>query len=224
MFEPQIDIFDESYDLVFWDARGHGLSKLKQGKKFSFGDMVSDCRKLYEVLSIANATIVGQSMGGNLAQEIAYHHPETAEKLVLIGCTKNTGKLTAAEKLALKLSKAMFTCYPWDLLVRQSAAACGNNEQVKQYVKNCFQQIEKSAYIDIITAVAGCLHEDAKYFFKQPVLLLCGTDDKTGNVRKVAKPWADSDGRCTLYMIENAGHNANQDEPGIVNKHILDFV
>jgi len=224
MFEQQVGIFDASYDLVFWDARGHGLSKLMPGVKFSFADMISDCRKLYEVLNISCATIIGQSMGGNLAQEMAYHYSEAVEKLVLIGCTKNTGVLTVLEKLALKFSKTIITCYPWDLLIRQIADACGNKEHVKQYVKNCFQQIDKSTCTAITMAVTKCLHEDEEYRFKQPVLLLCGADDKTGNIRKIATAWAQSDSRCTLCIIENAGHNANQDEPEIVNAHISNFL
>ena len=223
-FEPQIEFFDDGVDLIFWDARGHGLSKMKDGVKFSFEDMISDCRKLYEVLGIKKAVIIGQSMGGNLAQEIAYRYPESIEKLVLIGCTRNTGRLTAAEKLTLKLSRLIFACYPWGILLSQSAAACGKMEHVKEYVKGCFIQQEKAAFIDIITATAGCLHEDIAFRFKQPTLLLCGTDDKTGNIKKAMKHWAEVDSNCTLLMIENAGHNANQDEPEIVNKQILRFL
>ena len=224
MFESQIKIFDDSYHLVFWDARGHGMSKLDEGKAFSFQDMVNDCRKIYEILGIEKAVIIAQSMGGNLAQEMAYHHPEIIEKMVLIGCTKNTGKLTRAEKLTLKLSKAVFACYPWGMLINQSANACGSKAHVKQYVKDCFTQLEKAAFIDIITAVTGCLSEDTAFRFSMPVLLLCGTDDKSGNIKKSMRLWNDTDENCTLYMIENAGHNANQDEPEIVNRHISDFL
>jgi len=224
MFESQIGIFDDSYHLIFWDARGHGLSKLKKGQKFSFQDMVSDCRKLYEVLGIEKATIIGQSMGGNLAQEIAYYYPETVEKLVLIGCTSNTGKLTAREKLTLRLASFIFAFYPWNTLINQSADACGNKEEVKRYTKECFSQVEKTTFIDIITAVTECLHEDAEYRMKQPVLLICGMDDKSGNIKKTMKYWPEADSNCALHLIKNAGHNANQDEPETVNKYISQFI
>jgi len=38
--------------------------------------------------------------------------------------------------------------------------------------------------------VAACLHEDASYRFRPPVMLLCGADDKLGNIGKSAAPWA----------------------------------
>ncbi|MCL2379872.1 MAG: alpha/beta hydrolase [Coriobacteriia bacterium] len=224
MFEPQIETFDDSYDLVFWDARGHGLSRLSNGKRFSFEDMVNDCLKLYEVLGIEKAAIVGQSMGGNLAQEIAYHHSEVVEKLILIGCTKNTGRLTAVEKFSLKLSGPIFAIYPWNLLLTQSANACGNKEHVRQYAKDCFEQLGKSAFVDIVMAVTKCLHEDTNFRFKQPVLLLCGTDDKSGNIKQAMTQWAEIDDNCTLHLVEGAAHNANQDKSEIVNNYITQFL
>jgi pimeloyl-ACP methyl ester carboxylesterase len=120
--------------------------------------------------------------------------------------------------------KPIFYCYPWGPLITQSANACGNLDNVRQYVKDCFAKMDKATFIDVVAAVTGCLHEDTEYRFQQPVLLLCGTDDKSGNIRKIARPWADSDGNCTLHMIKNAGHNANQDNPEAVNVLISEFL
>jgi pimeloyl-ACP methyl ester carboxylesterase len=68
-----------------------------------------------------------------------------------------------------------------------------------------------------------CLHEDTNYKFKQPVLLLCGNDDKSGNIKKTMMNWSKED-NCKLIMIKNAGHNSNQDNPDEVNKNILSFL
>ncbi|MEG0775351.1 alpha/beta hydrolase [Clostridium sp.] len=224
MFQEQFQVFDSTYNLIAWDSRGHGMSKLDHGKKFHFKDMISDCMKLYEIYNIDKAIIVGQSMGGNLAQDIAYYYPKLVEKLVLIDCTRNTGKLTGLEKFSLKSSKFIFNCYPWKMLIKQSADACGNKDSVKSYVKSCFENIDKETFIDIMMEVIGCLHFDPEFMFKQPVLLLCGEDDKTGNIKKVATPWAKSDSNCKLYFIQNASHNSNQDNPEQVNQFMKDFL
>ncbi len=71
MFEEQYQIFDDTYNIIAWDNRGHGLSKFEQKAKFYFKDMISDCKKLYKIYNINKAILIGQSMGGNLAQEIA---------------------------------------------------------------------------------------------------------------------------------------------------------
>jgi pimeloyl-ACP methyl ester carboxylesterase len=224
MFEPQLPIFDEGYHLILWDARGHGLSQLAPDTKFSFEDMVDDFFRLCEIQQISSAIIIGQSMGGNLAQEILYRRTGIVSKLVLIDCTRNTGRLTTGEKFMLKLTKPIFQLYPWNTLITQSAAACGNREEVKEYVRECFAGMKKSDFIEVMMSLTASLHEDEEYRFPKPVLLLCGVDDKSGNIRKIAAPWAKSDPNCLLKMITNAGHNSNQDNPEEVNQAIYKFV
>lgn len=225
MFEAQFGLFDPTYHLIAWDARGHGLSRLEPGKSFMFGDMISDCLKLFEIYAIDQVILIGQSMGGNLAQEIAYQYPWLIDKMVLIDCTRNTMKLSAAEKLALKSARFLFAMYPWKTLIRQSTEASANTESARKYIYDCFYKLDKKTFVEVMLNMAGsCLHEDAAYRFHRPVLLLCGVDDRLGNIRKVAKPWAKEDRNCTLHMIEHASHNSNQDNPAQVNQLIADFL
>jgi pimeloyl-ACP methyl ester carboxylesterase len=224
MFKHQFEALDNTFNIIAWDARGHGMSQLEQGQKFQFKAMLSDCKELYKIYSIDKAILIGQSMGGNLAQEIAYYNPELVDKLVLIDCSKNTGKLTAMENFSLKCSKFIFNCYPWKILISQCANACGNKESVQKYIRTCFEKLDKETYIDIMMELTSCLHEDSEFMFKEPVLLLCGSDDKLGNIKKVAEQWAKDDSNCTLHMIKNAKHNSNQDNPEMVNKLIYNYL
>lgn len=225
MYEAQFNLFDSTYNIIAWDARGHGLSKLEHGRKFNFSDMISDCKKLYELYHIRKAILIGQSMGGNLAQEIAYYSPELVEKLVLIDCTNNTGVLTRIEKMMLRSSRFIFACYPWEMLKNIMAKASADIDNVRDYIYKCFCKLDKQTFIDIMMdMIVSCLHEDAGYRFRQPVLLLCGVDDKLGNIKKVAGPWVKEDSNITFYMIEHAGHNSNQDQPELVNKLISGFL
>jgi len=224
MFDEQLLIFDETFHVIAWDARGHGLSRLPKEIRFDFEDMIDDCLKLYELHGINTAIIIGQSMGGNLAQEIAYRYPEKAERLVIIDSMRNTATLSRIENLLVKLTKPIMYCYPLKTLVRQSADACSNREDVRLYVRECLSQYSRKDFIDIITATTRCLHDDSAFRFKQPVLLLCGADDQSGIIKKTVGPWAESDDRITLHMIDNASHNSNQDSPEVVNKLIADFI
>jgi pimeloyl-ACP methyl ester carboxylesterase len=225
MFESQYGLFDSTYNIIAWDARGHGLSRLEPGKRFQFSDMISDCKKLYELHHIDRAILIGQSMGGNLAQEVAYNSHELVEKLILIDRAKNTGKLTSMEKMTLKFSRSMFACYPWEMLKKQMAKASADNGFVRDYLYGCFDKLDKQTFVDIMMdMIVSCLHEDTGYRFKQPVLLLCGVDDNLGNIKRGAGPWAKEDSNITLHMIEHAGHNSNQDQPETVNKLICSFL
>lgn len=224
MFDPQLPIFDGSWNLLLWDARGHGLSRLAPDTKFQFDDMLDDLIQLCERHQVSGAVLIGQSMGGNLAQEILRRKPALVSRLVLIDCTRNAGRLSAMDKVMLKLSRSIFRCYPWETLIHQSADACGNTAAVKEYVRGCFSQMKKADFIEVMMSLMTCLREEPQYRFPKPVLLLCGVDDRSGNIRRIAAPWAHSDPNCTLHMIENAGHNSNQDNPHAVNRAIREFL
>jgi pimeloyl-ACP methyl ester carboxylesterase len=224
MFETQIQAFDESFHLLIWDARGHGLSRLPAEKRFNFEDMIADCLQLYRLYDINQAILVGQSMGGNLAQEIAYRYPQKVERLVLIDCMRNTSSLTLIERLLIKLAGPIMYLYPMKTLIKQSAAACSNREDVRQYVREVLSQSTRREFIDIINATMACLHEDSNWRFPQPVLLLCGEDDKSGIIKKTVFPWAESDPQISLHIIDGASHNSNQDQPEVVNRLIAEFV
>jgi len=66
------------------DLLGHGESAKPMGD-YSLGAYASGLRDVLGVLGIDRVTVVGQSLGGGVAMQLAYQHPELAERLVLVG-------------------------------------------------------------------------------------------------------------------------------------------
>ncbi len=66
------------------DLLGHGESAKPLGD-YSLGAYASGLRDLLGAIGIPSATIVGQSLGGGVAMQLAYQHPEIAERMVLVG-------------------------------------------------------------------------------------------------------------------------------------------
>ena len=65
------------------DLLGHGESAKPLGD-YSLGAFASGLRDLLGVLGVESATVVGQSLGGGVAMQLAYQHPEICERLVLV--------------------------------------------------------------------------------------------------------------------------------------------
>jgi pimeloyl-ACP methyl ester carboxylesterase len=79
---PQIPLFKKYYRVITFDNRGVGKSDKPPGP-YSTRMMADDTAKLMDLLEIEKAHIVGLSMGGMIAQELAINYPQRVMKLVL---------------------------------------------------------------------------------------------------------------------------------------------
>jgi 3-oxoadipate enol-lactonase len=80
--------FAKHYRVVTFDNRGSGGSDKPTGL-YSVRTMAGDTIGLMDFLGIEKAHLVGMSMGGMIAQEIAIDHPQRLDKLVL--CSTSAG-------------------------------------------------------------------------------------------------------------------------------------
>jgi pimeloyl-ACP methyl ester carboxylesterase len=85
-------------DVLAPDLFGHGASD-KPRQDYSLGAHANSLRDLMLALGIDGVTIVGHSLGGGIAMQLAYQHPERCERLVLV----SSGGLGAEVSLLLRL-------------------------------------------------------------------------------------------------------------------------
>jgi len=71
------------FTVVAPDLLGHGRSQKGAGD-YSLGALASGLRDLLVALGHDRATVVGQSLGGGVAMQLAYQYPERCERLVLV--------------------------------------------------------------------------------------------------------------------------------------------
>ena len=74
-----------SHRLIVLDNRGTGRSD-KPDKKCTIGTMAEDCVAVLDILGLEKANILGVSMGGLIAQELAISNPSSVSSLILC-CT-----------------------------------------------------------------------------------------------------------------------------------------
>jgi len=81
----QVPEFSKHYRTIVFDNRGVGRSSKPAGP-YTISQMADDTAGLLDVLGIARTHVVGVSMGGMIAQELALRHPRLVGGLVL-ACT-----------------------------------------------------------------------------------------------------------------------------------------
>ncbi|HEV8574254.1 MAG TPA: alpha/beta hydrolase [Dehalococcoidia bacterium] len=87
--DPFLERLQRSFSTVRYSHRGTGVSDRLDGD-IALRDLADDAAALLTALGIDKAHVLGVSMGGMIAQELALNHPQRVQGLVL-GCT-NCGR------------------------------------------------------------------------------------------------------------------------------------
>jgi pimeloyl-ACP methyl ester carboxylesterase len=82
-WEPVFAQLARRFTVIAPDLLGHGQSAKPRGD-YSLGASASLMRDLMVALGHERATIVGHSLGGGIAMQMAYQFPERVERLVLV--------------------------------------------------------------------------------------------------------------------------------------------
>lgn len=77
---PQLS---KRYRVIAPDLLGHGESA-KPRSDYSLGAFAVFLRDLLDELGVSRVTVVGQSLGGGVAMQFVYQHPDYCQRLVLI--------------------------------------------------------------------------------------------------------------------------------------------
>jgi pimeloyl-ACP methyl ester carboxylesterase len=110
--EPFLSDLERDFDVVAYDHRGVGRSSAVTDP-FTITDLADDAAALIAALGWESAHVVGISMGGMVAQELALRHPDRIRTLTL-GCTYSGGEGSAltSSQVSTKLAEAMMAGDP----------------------------------------------------------------------------------------------------------------
>jgi len=221
---PQVPFFRNHYRVVTFDNRGAGKSDKPSGP-YSTRVMADDTVSLMDFLGIEKAHVMGLSMGGMIAQELAIGHPDRVMKLVL-ACTYATQDETsgstmeqfrlwqlAPDKKVGAMIALAFNSRLYRLTFAFLAAIGGRlmsasgREGIAGQSEAC-QQHNTIESLPLITA---------------PTLVIVGTADR------VIKP-ASSEviaGRipkARLVRVEGGAHYFSLENKNVFNRIVLDFL
>ena len=222
-WELQIPFLASNYRVITPDLRGHGNSAKPKNYGVSF--MAEDMKQLLDTLTIEKATVVGFSMGGAVAFQLAYAYPECIDKLVIvnsgpdfndmgtIGQEMLTHRTTflRTKGLAALAKEVAYNMFP------ESHQETMRSEFEERYRNNDFV----SYYNTFVTLMNWGLGDNIKKI-KAKTLVIASDMDYTPIAFKEAYIKKLSD--ATLHIIENSRHGVTIDQPEAFNTTLHNFL
>lgn len=209
--EPFLAALRENFEVIAYDHRGVGASSRLEGQ-LSIAQLAEDAAGLLEALELESAHVLGISMGGMVAQELALGHPELVRTLTL-GCTYcgGEGSSQAAPEVIQRLFEAMSSGdrerairAGWEINVSAGKAA-----DTEAYAT--FLQIAERRAVAVPVVIAqaqAILAHDTNARLSQlemPTLVIHGTEDQmlpVGNGQMIAERIP----QARLELFDGVGH------------------
>jgi 3-oxoadipate enol-lactonase len=182
--EAFLDALRADFDVIAYDHRGVGASSRLEGS-ITIEQMAEDALGLLDALEIDSVHIVGISMGGMVAQELALAHPGRVSTLTL-GCTYcgGPGSALMAPEVARHMRDARRSG-DRELAVRASWEANISPELVDDAeVYAAYSEVsrQRSVAIPVILAQIGAIdaHDTSARLSElgMPTLVIHGTADQ----------------------------------------------
>jgi len=223
MFQKQMELFAKKHKVISWDVPYHGLSRPYQD--FSLQHAADDLIQILDAEGVAQAHLVGQSMGGYIIQIAALNHPDRVRSLVPVDSSPiQLSYYSKMDRWLLSITPSLLKLYPYNYLIKTIAKGITLDKSVESYALDVLKtySIEDIAFI-MDQVYKGLLLYEEDYRLPCPTLIVYGDKDKTGKVVAYCKRWAKQEDR-ELKVIPNAGHNANQDNPVEFNRILEEFL
>lgn len=223
-WQLQLPAFVSRYRVVVADMRGHGRTSKPPGP-YSVPMMAADVLGLLDALGIDAAHVVGLSMGGMIAFQMAVDRPERVRSLVIV----NSGpalvahtfgeRLRVWQRLALaRLAKPARTAqFLGPRLFPKPEQAELRQQFIDQWAQN-----DPRAYRAAMRALIGWSVLDRVGAIRCPTLVISGDRDYTPVAAKEGYTAQIPDAR--LVVIEDSGHATPIDQAEAFNACVLEFL
>ena len=225
-FSPQLNGLSRSKRIISWNMPGYNGSKPLE--KMTFKNLSNSLLEFMDELKIKKAVLLGQSIGGMIAQELYFNNPKRVQGLILIATTSAFGgknddfkNLFVKSRLEpLNNGKSMNELA--NLFIPE---ILGNyvSSKVKEKAIASMSNISEEIYRQVIK----CLITFDRYRdFKNisvPCCLIAGEEDKNAPFLTMQK-MASQLHKVEFHIIKKAGHLVNLEKPRIVNKILLNFL
>jgi pimeloyl-ACP methyl ester carboxylesterase len=225
----QAPVLATQRQVIVFDNRGSGQSE-KPRRSYSVATLADDAAGLLDRLGVERAHVLGASLGGFVAQELALRYPERVGRLILC-CTSFGGPGHVPMNWPALMATMGWGALSQRQAVRRGLAVATSDayrathpdelEQIARWRQN--DQLAHSDYVLQLMAGARFDASPRAHTIAAPTLIVHGADDQVVPIEN-ARRLAEAIPGAQLRIFENAGHLVFIEQADAVNQAILRFI
>jgi 3-oxoadipate enol-lactonase len=221
----QVPEFSQSYQVVIMDLRGHGQSD-KPEMAYSIGLFARDVVALMDHLGIERAHIVGGSMGGMVAHQLALDYPQRVKRLVL---ADSMSHLDMCLRMKMETWGLIAERLGMEMQARDAMPWSFSSSYINEHYDGIMDIIGQVAALPVqpyLQSLDATMAHDARERLSSiaaPTLVITGDQDILVP-RQYADILCESIPDSRLEVIEGAAHVVNIEQPEGFNAVVLDFL
>lgn len=223
-WEYQVPFFAPRYRVVVFDVRGHGRSDKPPGP-YSVPLFAQDTAALIRALEAAPAHVVGISMGGMIALQLAVDEPALVRSLVVVNSGPELVVRTFRERLMILqrfLIVRLLGMRKMGEVLSQRLFPRPDQAPLRQMFVERWAENDPRAYREAMRALVGWSVADRLGDIRCPTLVIASDQDYTPVSAKEAYVARMPNAR--LVVIPDAHHAVTVERPEEFNQALLDFL
>jgi 3-oxoadipate enol-lactonase len=223
MWKPQLGPLGERFQLVRFDVRGHGGTRVEPGD-WTVGDLADDVADMLDGLGIERAHLVGISLGGAIAMTMALRHPERVDRLVLMSTAPKLGTVESWQDRARTVESEGCGAIADAAMDRWfSPHFHAAHPKIVAEFREHFAACDAEGYASCCGALARFDVREQLGAIEAETLVVHGADDETVS-RADAESLASGIDGARLMTVEGARHLVSAEFPDQVNERLIDFL
>jgi pimeloyl-ACP methyl ester carboxylesterase len=224
----QLESLSRRFRVTALDNRGVGRSSLADGA-FGVADMAADAAGVLDALGIGRAHVMGFSMGGAIAQELALARPDLVASLVLVGtwCRTDAYERQLFDTWAWTARRAesdeqfIRSMLLW-VYTRRAHVDGSIEDWVAQALAEEHPQ-STDAFVRTIAAIRSHDTADRLGSLAAPTLVIAGAEDLIFPPR-VQDDLAARLPDARLHLLPGEAHQPFQEAPETFDRLVLEFL
>ncbi len=222
MWEPQMQAFEQHYQILRYDMRGHGRSSTPQGP-YSIEALGVDVVGLLHGLQIDTVDFCGLSIGGLIGQWLGIYWPLVVNQLVLCNTAASIGSRDSwNQRIAIVQQHGMDGIAEGVLQRWFTEGFRKQGSPLLREMEDMLRSTDSAGYIATCAALREADLREGVRGIKCPVCIIAGTEDLATTLAD--SKYLETEIAQSMLQTIPAAHISSIEAPLLFNGTVLDFL